>query len=135
MPAPNSQALVLFDGECNFCNRSVQFVLDHEADSAFRFAASRSQPGQQALEGCGMGCQPGSIVVIEDGRCYTKSSATIQLSRHLRKPWNLLGLLVVIPTPIRDLAYDFIAANRHRISRRMPQCRVATAGIASRFLP
>ena len=130
--APNR--LVLFDGNCNFCNRSVQFVLDHEADDGFCFAASRSQPGQQALQDCGLGCQPGSIVVIEAGRCYTKSGATIRLARHLRMPWNLLGLMVVIPAPVRDFAYDFIAANRHRISRRMPQCRIATAGIAARFL-
>jgi predicted DCC family thiol-disulfide oxidoreductase YuxK len=134
MSSSASSALVLFDGECNFCNRSIQFILDHEADRTTRFAASRSTPGQAALAGCGLGCQPGSIVVIEDGRCFTKSSATIQLARHLRKPWNLLGLMVVIPKPVRDLAYDFIAANRHRISRRLPQCRVAAPGDAGRFL-
>jgi len=134
MARPTSNVLVLFDGECNFCNRSIQFILDHEVNRSIRFAASRSRPGQAALCGCGLGCQPGSIVVIEDGRCFTKSSATIQLARHLRKPWNLLALMVMIPTPVRDLAYDFIAANRHRISRRLPQCRVGAPGDVARFL-
>jgi predicted DCC family thiol-disulfide oxidoreductase YuxK len=134
MDATTPGPLVLFDGDCNFCNRSVQFVLDHEADHAFRFAASSSAPGQQALKACGLGCEPGSIIVIEAGRCYTKSSATVQLAKHLRMPWRLLGLLALIPRPIRDFGYNIIAANRHRISRRMTTCRVVTAGAAARFL-
>ena len=134
MGGPGSNPLVLFDGECNFCNRSIQFILDHEVDRDIRFAASRSPAGQKALGGCGLGCQPGSIVVIESGRCYTKSSATIRLARRLRKPWNLLGLMVMIPAPIRDLVYEFIAANRHGISRRLPHCRVADPSVAGRFI-
>jgi predicted DCC family thiol-disulfide oxidoreductase YuxK len=134
MDTTTSSPMVLFDGDCNFCNRSVQFVLDHEADSAFRFAASRSVPGQQALKECDLGCEPGSIVVIEAGRCYTKSSASIQLAKHLRMPWRLLGLLALIPRPIRDFGYNIIAANRYRISRRMPTCRVVSAAVAARFL-
>lgn len=126
--------MVLFDGECNLCNRSIQFILDHEADSDIRFAPSRSAPGLKALRACGLGCQPGTVVVVESGRCYTKSNATICLARHLRKPWNLLGLMVVIPAPIRDLAYEFIAANRYKISRSMPHCRTAATPIAARFL-
>ena len=130
--APHS--LVLFDGECNFCNRSIQFILDHEIDRSLRFASSRSASGQAALSECRLGCEPGSIMVIENGRCFTKSSASIQLTRHLRSPWRWLGLLVIIPTPIRDMAYEFIAANRHRISGGMAHCRAAAAGDEGRFL-
>jgi predicted DCC family thiol-disulfide oxidoreductase YuxK len=72
--------------------------------------------------------------VIERGQFFTKSSATIRLAPHLRSPWNLLGLMVVIPAPLRDLAYEFVAANRYRISRAMPHCRVAAPGVAGRFL-
>src|SRR5271155_2606168 len=97
MAHPDPNPLVLFDGECNFCNRSIQFILDHELDHDIRFAASRSFPGQKALVACGLGCQPGSIVVVESGRCYTKSSATIRLARHLRTPWNLLGVMGMLP--------------------------------------
>lgn len=138
MAERDSSPVVLFDGDCNFCNRSVQFVLDHEADGRLRFASSSSSAGRAALVGCGMGgnggCGPGSIVVIEAGRCYTKSSATIRLARYLRRPWNWLGLIVVIPAPLRDMAYEFIARNRHRISGRMPQCRVVGPAVAARFL-
>ena len=134
MPTPASSPLVLFDGECNLCNRSIQFILDHEIGHDIRFAASRSPAGQEALGGCGLACRPGSIVVIESGRCYTKSSATIRLARHLRKPWNLLGLLAMIPAPMRDRAYEFIAANRHGISRRLAHCRIAEPSVAGRFL-
>jgi predicted DCC family thiol-disulfide oxidoreductase YuxK len=134
MLGPDSSPLVLFDGECNFCNRSIQFVLDHEIDSEIRFTSSASPPGQEAMQTCGFGCGAGSIVVIESGRCYTKSSATIRLARHLRRPWNFLGLIVMIPAPMRDLIYEFIAANRHRISGRMPHCRIAGPAVARRFL-
>jgi predicted DCC family thiol-disulfide oxidoreductase YuxK len=134
MSGPASNSLVLFDGECNFCNRSIQFILDHEVGHDIRFAASQSMPGQKALRACGLGCQPGSIVLIESGQCYTKSSATIRLARHLRKPWNLLALLVMIPAPVRDLVYEFIATHRQRISGRLPHCRVADPTLAARFL-
>ena len=134
MSMPGAASLVLFNGECNFCNRSVQFVLDHEADQKIRFAPSRSAAGQSALRDCGLCCRPGSIVVIEAGRCYTKSSATIRLARHLKAPWKLLWLLVMIPAPIRDLVYEWIAANRHRISGRMPHCRVGKPSEMARFL-
>jgi predicted DCC family thiol-disulfide oxidoreductase YuxK len=134
MPVPTSAPLVLFDGDCNFCNRSVQFVLDHEADHEMRFASSSSSIGQKSLRDCGLRCRPGSIVVIKDGRCYTKSSATIRLARHLKAPWNLLELIVMIPTPIRDLVYEFIAANRHRISGRMAHCRVIGQSDVARFI-
>lgn len=131
---PAGASLVLFDGECNFCNRSIQFILKHEADQSIRFAPSVSAAGQSALRGCGLHCRPGSIVVIEAGRCYTKSSATIRLALHLKAPWKLLSLLVVIPAPIRDLVYEWIAANRYRISGRMPHCRVGKPSEMARFL-
>jgi predicted DCC family thiol-disulfide oxidoreductase YuxK len=134
MSVPAAVSLVLFDGGCNFCNRSVQFVLNHEADHNIRFASSSSAAGQDALRDCGLRCRPGSIVVIEEGRCYTKSSATIRLARHLKAPWNLFSLIVMLPAPIRDLVYELIAANRQRISGRMPHCRVGKPSEMARFL-
>ena len=134
MNSSSSGTLVLFDGDCNFCNRSVQFILDHEADQTLRFASSRSEVGQRALAECGLGCQPGSIVVIEDGRCFTKSSASLRLARHLRKPWSWLSLLSIIPRPIRDFGYGIVAKNRHRISGKMSHCRVASPADAARFV-
>jgi predicted DCC family thiol-disulfide oxidoreductase YuxK len=134
MSVPTAASLVLFDGECNFCNRSIQFILNHEADHDIRLASSSSTVGQKALRDCGLRCRPGSIVVIEEGRCYTKSSATIRLARHLKAPWNLLSLIVMIPAPIRDLVYELIAANRHRISGQMPYCRAGKPSEMARFL-
>src|SRR5580698_1748085 len=87
-PTPTAHPLVLFDGDCNFCNRSVRFILDHEKDHTIRFAAASSATGQRALNLNGLSSRPGSIVFIDGDQCFTQSTATLQITRHLRLPWR-----------------------------------------------
>ncbi len=126
--------LVIFDGECNFCNASVNFVLRHERDAKLQFASNRSTAGKAALSSVGIGESPGSIVLIENGQAFAKSSASLRLARYLRVPWRWLGLFILIPRPIRDFVYGWVAANRYRISGNMSHCRVPTDEFRGRFL-
>ena len=135
-PAP-AQALVLFDGVCNFCNASVHFIVDRDPARRFRFAALQSAAGAAALRAQGRAPaagDPDSIVLIEGGRVYERSAAALRIARHLRFPWPLLYAFVVVPRPLRDLVYRLIARNRYRWFGRTEECRVPTPALRERFL-
>lgn len=135
--------VVLFDGHCNLCNGTLNFVLDRERDHELRFAALQSDAGREALvraageprarELLGDGA-PGSIVVIADDRVYTQSDAALRVLHHLRAPWRWGRLLLVVPRPLRDVVYRFIARNRYRWFGRSEVCRVPTPELRARFL-
>jgi predicted DCC family thiol-disulfide oxidoreductase YuxK len=112
----------------------VRFILDHERDHAIHFASASSATGQRALNLCGLASRPGSIVFVDGNHCFTQSTATLRIARHLRLPWRLLTVLCIIPAPIRDLFYQAIAKNRHKISANMAACRLPTPSESVRFL-
>ena len=125
--------IVLFDGECGFCNRAVRFILRHEADHLLFFAPRQSQIGQELLRRYGFGAAPGTMVLIESGQAHGRSTATLRICRHLRYPWRLFAALLVIPRPLRDLAYNIVAHLRYRLAGRT-SCAVYPAETAQRFL-
>jgi predicted DCC family thiol-disulfide oxidoreductase YuxK len=126
--------VVLFDGNCNLCNHSVDFVLRHERDQTLRFAPSESAYGRAALSEHGITGPPDGIVLIENGRVYQRSTASLRLCRYLRAPWRWLSLLSVMPVRIRDGIYGWIAAHRYRWFGKSAACRVPTPELQSRFL-
>ncbi len=102
--------VVLFDGVCNFCNRSVNFILDHDRRKRFRFAALQSDAGQTVLRHFGLRTDDfDTAVLVERGRAYTKSSAALRIARNLGGWWSLLAVLLAIPPFLRDAAYDVLA--------------------------
>ncbi len=127
--------LVLFDGVCNFCNRSVNFILDHDRHKRFHFAALQSDAGQAVLRHFGLRTDDfDTAVLVEHGRAYTKSSAALRIARNLGGWWSLLALLLTIPPFLRDAAYDLLARNRYRWFGKAESCRVPTPEIRDRFL-
>jgi predicted DCC family thiol-disulfide oxidoreductase YuxK len=131
---PSHPSLVLFDGDCNLCNRWVDFVLRHERDRSLRFAPSQSPFGQAALAKHGIVGRPGSVVLIENDRLYRCSTASLRISRYLRAPWSWMSILSVFPEPLRDTVYEFIAAHRYRWFGKSQVCRTLTPELRSRFL-
>jgi predicted DCC family thiol-disulfide oxidoreductase YuxK len=131
---PVNHPILLFDGVCNLCNRSVQFVLDHEADHAVLFAALQSEAGQSILKSRRVAGDMKSVVLIENGRVYTRSAAVLRLVRHLRWPWRAAAVFVAIPPFLRDWVYDLIATQRYRWFGRTDACRVPTSELRDRFL-
>src|SRR4051812_17732909 len=96
-------AIVLFDGVCNLCNNLVQFVIRHDRDARLRLASLQSPAGQALLTWCGQPLDDfNTMVFIERGQAYFKSTAVLRISRYFPWPWPLLSMALVIPTFFRD---------------------------------
>ena len=131
----DGHAVVLFDGVCNLCNASINFVIDHDPEGYFKFASLQSDEADDLLQRCPQ--EAGaleSIVLIEDGNCYDRSTAALRIARRLTGAWTLLYGFLAVPRPIRDLVYDWIARNRYHWFGKRDSCRVPTPELQDRFI-
>lgn len=127
--------VVIYDGDCGLCQASVQFMLRNDPAGKLRYAARQSVAGQELLVRSGFAdATPNSVVLVENGTASTKSTAVLRISRHLRFPWYLGRVLELIPRLLRDTAYDWVARNRYRWSRKPAACRLPTEQERQRFL-
>lgn len=127
---------MLFDGVCNLCNGTVDFIIDRDPQARFRFAALQSDSARPLLARCGLPAQfLDNIVLVEDGACYLRSAAALRIARGLRFPWPLLYAFVLVPRPLRDAVYDWVARNRYRWFGKRASCRMPTPALRARFLP
>lgn len=140
-PRPDAQAvdaaagpIILFDGLCNVCAASVQFVIRHDPAARFRLAALQSDVGRALCAAYGVDAAVDSIVLIADGRAWDASDAALRIARGLRRPWPLAYALTAVPRPVRDAAYHAFARRRYRWFGRRATCLVPTAAIKARFL-
>ena len=128
-------AVILFDGVCNLCNGSVQFVIKRDRQKYFRFASLQSDSAIRVLsEYADFATVPDSIVLIEDHRVWVKSAAILRIARHLRFPWPAAYAFTAIPRPLRDWVYDLVARHRYRWFGRKDYCMVPTPELQDRFL-
>jgi predicted DCC family thiol-disulfide oxidoreductase YuxK len=127
--------VVLFDGVCNLCNGAVNFVIDRDPEGYFKFAALQSDEGQDLLDAVGAADTGlSSIILVEEGKVYRQSTAALRIARRLSGAWPLLYLFIVVPRPLRDLVYDWIANNRYDWFGKRDQCRIPTPDLQARFL-
>ena len=134
-PALTDSPIILFDGVCNLCNASVQFVMDRERGRTFRFAALQSEAGQALLKRHKLPAgELSSVVLLEQGRGFTRSTAALRIARRLRFPWPLAYGLVLIPPLLRNWVYDLVARNRYRWFGKSESCRVPAPELHERFL-
>lgn len=109
------QPILFFDGFCNLCSSSVRFIERRQKKNVFRFVPLKSKEALKLLEGLEEnGELPDSILLIQNGRIYTRSSAAIKIALKLRFPWVLLSVFYLVPRFIRDPLYDWIARHRER---------------------
>jgi predicted DCC family thiol-disulfide oxidoreductase YuxK len=128
-------SIVLFDGVCNFCNASVNFIIDRDPAGRLRFAPLQSALGQELLRKFRLPPDRVDTVVLVDGsRCYTESSAALQIAGRLRWPWPLWCALLLVPPFLRDWAYEAFAANRYRWFGKADACRLPTPEVRARFV-
>jgi len=131
---PNSPIL-LFDGVCNLCNASVQWILKHDKDGLFRFTALQSETGQALLARFDLNSEHFDTVVLVYGdRAFTRSDAALEILRRLGAPWSWLAVFGWVPRKLRDAVYNWIARNRYRWFGRQEQCWLPRKEWASRFL-
>lgn len=128
-------SIILFDGVCNFCNASVNFLIDRDPDARFRFGALQSEEGLQVLRQHGRPTDYfDSIVLIEDGKVWVASDAVLKAVRHMPGLWPVMTVFRIIPRPIRDAVYNWIARNRYRWFGKKDSCRLPTPEYRARFL-
>jgi predicted DCC family thiol-disulfide oxidoreductase YuxK len=131
-PAP----LILFDGVCNLCSWSVQFLAPRDRGRRLRFAATQSVTGQAVLRRFGIPTQGwDSFVLVEEDHVYFKSDAFFRTVRYMSFPWPLLRVGRLLPQVIGDWLYDRDARNRYAVFGRKAACMVPRRDLAARFLP
>jgi len=127
--------IVLFDGVCNFCNASINFIIDRDKAGVFKFAALQSEIGQEILAKHGITTTDyDSIIVEKDGEIYQKSNAALEIARKMDGLWKLFYGFKIIPKFIRDFFYDIVAKNRYRFLGKTDACRLPTPELRARFL-
>ncbi|HEV8582991.1 MAG TPA: thiol-disulfide oxidoreductase DCC family protein [Thermoanaerobaculia bacterium] len=127
--------VLLFDGVCNLCNGSVQFIIRRDPQARFRFASLQSAVGQLYLEELQVDRQAiDSVILVEGDRWYKESDAALGVVRILGGPWRALGVLRLIPRPLRDRLYRLIARNRYRWFGKREACWLPTPELRERFL-
>lgn len=129
------RAIVLFDGVCNFCNASVNFLIDRDPEARFVFGALQSEEGLAALKDHGL--EDGyfdSIVLIDGEKVLTASDAVLEISGHMTGAWPMLRVFRIVPRFIRDAVYNWIARNRYAWFGKQDTCRIPTPEYRARFL-
>jgi predicted DCC family thiol-disulfide oxidoreductase YuxK len=123
--------VILFDGVCNLCNASVQFIIRHDRRGRFRFASLQSETATRI-----MGGQPDadSIILIRKGKRYYKSTAALLIAYYLRFPWPLLSVFLIVPAFLRNFIYNVVAKNRYRWFGKKPECMIPDKTIIDRFI-
>lgn len=133
---PDYPATILFDGVCNLCSGFVQFVIGRDAKQYFRFASLQSEAGQALLRQHGLEptITPETVVLLEGGRAYAYSTAVLHILRRLTGAWSWLYAARVLPKPLRDAAYRFVARHRYQWFGQQEACLLPTPALRQRFL-
>lgn len=126
--------IILFDGDCNFCDSSVQFIIQHDPAGYYQFASLQSDIGEELRAKHSIPDDVDSLVLIDQGRAYVKSDAALRVANHLTGLWKLAYYLKSFPRPLRDGAYDLVAKNRYKVFGKLDQCQLPPPHIRKRFL-
>jgi predicted DCC family thiol-disulfide oxidoreductase YuxK len=127
--------IILFDGVCNLCNSSVQFVLKHDKQKLFRFASLQSEAGQALLKKYHLPeTNFNSFVLIKNGKPFLKSTAALMVAKELAGIIKTLYIFIIVPAFIRNAVYNIIAKNRYKWFGKQESCMMPTPDLQSRFL-
>lgn len=127
-------AIVLFDGECHFCNKSVQFIIKRDPEATFSFASLQGPVGRELGETYSFPPSSDSFILIEQGRMYEESTAALRVAKRLNGLWKLFYVCIIIPKPLRDLVYRFVANNRMKWFGSSDACPIPTPKMRERML-
>ncbi len=127
--------VIVFDGVCNTCNAFVNFVMNRDSRELFKFGTLQSQPAQQILTHLHLSTHDfETFLLLENGKVFTKSTAALKILRCLHGWWPWLYAFIIIPRPLRDLVYSFIARHRYQWMGRSENCRVPSPKERNRFI-
>ena len=127
--------IVLFDGTCAFCEGAVKFIATRDPSGYFKFGASQTPVAEQLLAQHQVSRESArSIILIEDGQIYLRSTATLRIARRLTWPWSMAAAFLYVPRPLRDAVYRVVAAIRHRIAGKSNACEIPPPEIRQRMI-
>lgn len=122
-----SQGIIIFDGHCNLCNGSVDFVIQRDRARKFVYVANQSQAGQSLLGQLGIDAhEVDTIFLYQDNRLFKRSAAALRIAQQLPFPWATISIFRIVPAFIRDIVYRWIARNRYRFFGKKETCRIPT---------
>lgn len=131
----NEKQIILFDGVCNLCNSSVNFVIDRDKKDHFRFAALQSEEGKNLMQKHGLDTSYfDSIVLFKNGKVYKKSTAALHVAQKLGGFWPLTGVFFILPAFLRDVFYDIVAKYRYSWFGKKDECRIPSPELKAKFL-
>lgn len=133
---PKNKKIILFDGVCNLCNNSVNFIIEHDKNDIFRFASLQSEIGKKLTSERGIDPEElDSIVLIEPGVAYfKKSTAALEISKELSGGYAMLKYFSFLPEGLRDGVYNLIANNRYKWFGKKESCMIPTPELKAKFL-
>lgn len=132
----DASPVVYFDGVCNLCSGTVQFILKHDRKKQLRFASLQGETGQRMLlEHNLTDKQVNSFILEENNTIYTHSTGALRVFRWMGSPWSLLYAFIIVPAFLRNAAYDLIARNRYTWFGRRKDCWMPRPAWVNRFLP
>ena len=127
--------VILFDGVCNLCSGSVQFIIKHDPQQQFRFASLQSAFGQQVLEKYNLPVTTfGSFILLDNGSIYTKSSGALRVAKKMNGAWPALNIFMIVPPFIRNAVYDYVAKNRYQWFGKKEECWIPTPNLKQLFI-
>ena len=133
--AIKDKRVVLFDGVCNLCNWSVQFIIKRDPKGLFKFASLQSDFGKKLMEENGQNPDVlESIILVDGDNTYFRSRAALEIAKRLTGLWPLFYVFRIVPSGILDVFYNLIAKNRYRWFGRQDQCMIPTKDLSLRFI-
>jgi len=129
------QHTILFDGVCNLCNNSVNFILKHERSTLFQFESIQSETGKELLQWCGLQEDfSEAVIYIENGKVHQGSTAALKIGQRLKFPWSMISSLgLLVPKVFRDWVYRQIGTNRYQWFGKRDVCMIPTQALKARF--
>ncbi len=132
---PKHHPIILFDGYCNLCNSSIQWIIKRDKKALFRFTALQSEIAESLLDKTNpLESNIQSIILIEGVKVFSQSEAIIRIASHLGWFWSLANIFLLVPKSLRDIVYNFIAKNRYRWFGKRDSCMLPAGDVLSRFL-
>lgn len=129
------KVIVFYDGVCNLCNASVQFLIKRDIHKNLNYAHLQSDIAKDIMGSLNLAPEAlESFILFERGKVYTHSSGVLRTLKYLRLPWGLLKILLIIPAPLRNLIYNKIARNRYQLFGQTETCMLPSEEIKRRFL-
>ena len=128
--------VVFFDGVCNLCSESVQFIIKNDHKNQFKFSSLQSEFAQKTLANKNISgiSDLRTIILLTNNNTFTKSGAVLRIARHLKFPFSLLYFFIIVPPFIRNAVYDFVSKNRYRWFGKKEECWIPDETLKSKFI-